>query len=109
MDLLTGALVKVCAEISEDRSTQRHRERSKAVQMDAKTRAIGRLAPATTVLSSRAVVLQMVMSHISRDVSRGPGQIIAAVKAIQSAHITTCVGAEPPDCEISSVSGMPAT
>ncbi|KAJ1109269.1 hypothetical protein NDU88_006632 [Pleurodeles waltl] len=103
-----GALEELCTEMSEDRSIQRHREKTSALRMYAMTRAIVRLTQASSTLSKRTLTLHVELGQFSGDVLRVLDQITAATEATQTAHIASGVAAEAPDSEFpASAASLP--
>ncbi|KAJ1112954.1 hypothetical protein NDU88_001214 [Pleurodeles waltl] len=74
-------------------------------QIEAMTRAIGRLAQATRC--TLAVLVEM-MGHYSGDDAQGLQQISAAVEVFQTASIASGATGEAPESEVSSLSSVPA-
>lgn len=98
-DALTGVIGQLCTELAEERSQQRHYERSR---MGAFTRVIASLAQATILHSRRTLALQVEMGHYSGDVPRGLQHMTDAVEALQTSSLVTGIMRDAPDSEVSS-------
>ena len=101
---LTTAIQDLCQQVAMDSRQQRHRERSANARMDRQTRAIGRLATATTCRSRCALALHVDMGHFCGDVARGLGQITAAVDLLHSTQADRGSSDTPFDSEESQSS-----